>query len=290
MPWTNGVSSQSCLLAVRWVEPDYFPFEPLDTVIYGPDTYRDYRIRSRQPRTQHQPTNKTDHTNPLGPSQGQRSKDDPPSIDLVCRRMIMKWEPIYNIVHRYMGCLCVLWRSTPSRHPEEMTFVVNYGCPRHSARQITYKDYNELGLHGHDDPYFQKFGGYNAFWAMLHRMEPKIYDKFGGPTAITEKQLKYGYIDLEMQEKDGVSLDGMLDKYLMEHLPVYREDTSLCTTTRPVRGATSAIGGGRGDENAERRDQLKRMREDLEKSVQWKETKQIVGGTWDGVPHWSLIR
>jgi hypothetical protein len=278
------------LLAVRWVEPDYFPFEPLDTVIYGPDTYRDYRVRSRQPRIQHPPAIETDHTDPLGPSQGQHSKDDPPSIDLVCRRMIMKWEPILNVVYRYMGCLCVLWRSTPSRHIEEMTFVLKYGCPRHSTGQITYKDYNELGLYGHDDPYFQKFGGYNAFWAMLHRIKPKFYDMFGGATAISEKQLKYGYIDLEMQEKDGVSLDCMFHEYLTEILSVYREDPSLCTTTRPIRRATSAIGGEKDDENAERRDQLKRICDDSEESVQGKEIKQIVGGTWDGVPHWSLIR
>jgi hypothetical protein len=271
------------------VEPDYFPFEPLDTVIYGPDTYRDYRVRSRQPRTQHSPAVENDHTNLPGLLQGKRSKDDPPSIDLVCRRMIIKWNPIFNLVYRYMGCLCVLWRSTPSRNIEEMTFVLDYGCPRHTSGKTSYKDYNELGLHGHDDPYFQKFGGYNAFWAMLHRIEPTIYDKFGGATAITEKQLKYGYIDLEMQEKDGISLDYMFDMYLVESLPEYRAYESLCITTRPMRGTTSAIGSEKDDENAELRWQLKQMCDAFEESVQGKEIKQIVGGTWDGVPHWSLI-
>ncbi|CAG5165085.1 uncharacterized protein ALTATR162_LOCUS6745 [Alternaria atra] len=34
----------SCKLAVRWVEPDYLPFEPNDTVIFNQDSYRDYQV------------------------------------------------------------------------------------------------------------------------------------------------------------------------------------------------------------------------------------------------------
>ena len=52
---------------------------------------------------------------------------DEPSIDLVCRRIIVKWELIMNIAHRYLACRCILRLSTPSLYlqKDELTFLVS---------------------------------------------------------------------------------------------------------------------------------------------------------------------
>lgn len=99
------ILSHSCKLAVRWVEPDYLPFEPTDTVIIDKDTYRDYKVALQRPKVRDQ----SDTPDISVTTFFQRHDDDSiPCIDLVCHRLTMKWEPIFNIVHRYIFCRCVV--------------------------------------------------------------------------------------------------------------------------------------------------------------------------------------
>lgn len=181
---TKIVFSHSCKLAVSWVAPDYLPFEPNDTVIHR-NTYRDYQVASRRPKVQGQPNNSGAPAD-VNLSFQKHDHDSWPSIDLVCHRLTMKWEPIFNIVHRYRFCRCVLRLSTPSRLIEEMTLLAAWLCPRHNTQGTTFRDYSELALPCIDDPYFDQFGGYNAFWALLHQYLPKLYDHLGGPISMTD--------------------------------------------------------------------------------------------------------
>lgn len=84
-----------------------------------------------------------------------------PAIDLVCRRITFKWEPIFNIVWRYNLCRCIIWRSTPSILTEEMTLLFSHPCPRHNNLGLCFPDYGDIDYR--DDPYFNCFGGYDLF-------------------------------------------------------------------------------------------------------------------------------
>lgn len=169
---TEIIFSHSCKLADHWVTPDYLSFEPNDTVIHNRDTCRDFQVGLRRPKVQGQFNISDASSNPLL----ERYVDDvSPSIDLVCHRLTMKWEPIFNIFFRYLFCRCVLRLFTPSRLVEEMTFLRACVCPRHNKQGITFRDCSELALPYQSEPYFNQFGGYNAFWALLHRYFLGLY-------------------------------------------------------------------------------------------------------------------
>jgi hypothetical protein len=96
-----------------------------------------------------------------------------PPIDLVCRRLIMKWEPIFDIVHRYLHCRCVIRLSTPSYIEKEVTSLVPALCPRHNTRGVNHQDYGNINYY--QDQYFKKFGGYLSFQDFIYDRNPSIY-------------------------------------------------------------------------------------------------------------------
>jgi hypothetical protein len=289
--FTNLVFSNSCKLAVRWVAPDYLPFEPNDTVILGRDTYRDYRATLRPPTGQGQ-----SNTSDAFATLFFERHDDAilPSIDLVCHRLTMKWKPIFNIVHRYLFCRCVLRLSTPPHLVEEMTLFTTNVCPRHNTQGITFRDYSELALPGPKDPYFARFGGYNAFWAFLHLAQPEIYRRLGGPTSVTGNQLDYGHVDLDrMQEQDQGALQRMDRDYWFEmtetmvnegeDLPA---DVAAKFTEEQTRRGQEA---GRTDNDFSLGEEAKAtMRDALGESAMGRELKDILAGNWNGIPHWTI--
>lgn len=284
--------SHSCKLAVRWVAPDHLPFEPNDTVL-DRDTYRDYQIASRRPKSHAYPGNSDAPADVTLPFQG-HDHNGGPNIDLVCHRLTMKWEPIFNIVHRYSFCRCVLRLSTPSRLVEEMTLLVTQECPRHNTQGIAFRDYSELALPCEDDPYFDQFGGYNAFWAMLHCYLPKLYDDLVGPMSMTGNQLAYGYVDLgqlERQEKGAVRriaedywfevIETIIDQGVDLPPDVTADFTREKTRRRPEtkkKGFHSRL-----DELA-----IGRMRDEFQNSPMGVQLKELKMGNWNGVPHWLI--
>lgn len=115
--WVNRLTalSKSCHLAIRWVEPNDIAYEPQDVRIsMSPDLYRDHRLQLRPERV----AADTRHSSSEHESQSRRTasnRDNTPAIDLVCHRLTMKWEPLFNIIHRYLCCRCIVRQSTPSR-------------------------------------------------------------------------------------------------------------------------------------------------------------------------------
>lgn len=221
--------------------------------------------------------------------------DVSPSIDLVCHRLTMKWEPIYNIVFRYIFCRCVLFLSTPSHLVKEMTLLGAIDCPRHNAEGITFRDYSELALPCHEDPYFDQFGGYNAFWALLHCYFPRIYDLLGGSKSVTDKQLDYGYVDLShMKEIDQDAVRRIVQDYSFE---VTEALVQSGMDLPPDKASDFA------KEKTRRREEVKGKRHlefdidegvriaftnGIKESFMGKELKKIKNGNWDGVPHWTI--
>jgi hypothetical protein len=206
----------------------------------------------------------------------------------------MKWEPIYNIVHRYLFCRCVLRLSTPSRLVEEMTLHLAWVCPRHNTQGITFRDHSELALPCPKDPYFDQFGGYNAFWALLHHYLPKLFDHLGGPKSIVGNQLEYGYVDLfrmEEHDKDAVRriasdywfevIKAMVNQGVDLPLDVAAEFTEEQTRRRQEAQKTDF--NFSFDETAKAR-----MRDEFEESPMGRELKEIRMGNWNGVPHWTI--
>jgi hypothetical protein len=266
---TKIVFSHSCKLAVSWVAPDYLPFEPNDTVIHR-NTYRDYQVASRRPKVQGQPNNSGAPAD-VNLSFQKHDHDSWPSIDLVCHRLTMKWEPIFK-----------------------MTLLAAWLCPRHNTQGTTFRDYSELALPCIDDPYFNQFGGYNAFWALLHQYLPKLYDHLGGPISMTDNQLAYGYVDLgRMEEQDKGAVRRIAEDYWFEVVeaivdqgmdisPDIAADFSKEKTRREPETKKKDFGSGL-DEMA-----IRRMRDEFAESSMGIELKEIKMGNWNGVPHWLI--
>lgn len=85
--------------------------------------------------------------------------------DLFFRRMIIVWDPIWNITSRAMMCRCILDEVAPGSHAPRIDIPVEFLCPRHAPRwwnaedkaaAMPLRDYSS-------DPYFDKFGGYDMF-------------------------------------------------------------------------------------------------------------------------------
>lgn len=105
--------------------------------------------------------------------QGMTYQNDTQAIEKVCRRLTMKWEPIWKITHRYLYCRCILRRSTLSQLCPEITVLINARCPRLHSRGVPHADYGDIDYH--QDRYFDQFGGYNAFRGMIFGAFPSIY-------------------------------------------------------------------------------------------------------------------
>lgn len=194
------------------------------------------------------------------------------------------------MVFRYLFCRCIIRLSTPSRLNAEMTLFHACVCPRHNTQGITFRDYSELALPRHADPYFDKFGGYNAFWALLHCYRPKIYDNLSGPQAITSNQLEYGYVDLaRIKEHDKDAVWRMLKDYQFE---VTEHLVNRGIDLPPDHAADFA------KEKAERQSVEEKTFFEFSPSEEWitnmrnspmyKELKEIIEGNWDGIPHWII--
>lgn len=283
--------SHSCKLAVRWVAPDYLPFEPKDTKIFDRDTYRDYQVASRRPKLQGQSDTSDTSAAPFFVRHDDRLL---PSIDLVCHRLTMKWEPIFNIVYRYVFCRCIIRLSTPSRLVEEMTILLAWVCPRHNTQGVAFRDYSELALSCVEDPYFDRFGGYYAFWALLHRYLPKLYHHIGGLKAITDSELEYGYVGLRrMKEDDNDSIQNIVNDFWFEVVEyMVKKEVDLppdvvADFTKEKTKRTQAVEKTDFSSSIEETDNSRFM-DEFNKSSMGRELTEIARGKWNGVPHWTI--
>jgi hypothetical protein len=171
---------------------------------------------------------------------------------------------------------------------------MDWVCPRHNTRGITFRDYSELALPRLSDPYFDQFGGYNTFWALLHRHLPNIYDRLGGSKSITSNELVHGYVDLLQMEKEDEDAGRRIAKgYWFEVVePMVNQKIDLPQDivadfteekTRRRQKVEKAEWGSSLDETT-----ISRMRDELRKSPMGRELKEIGMGNWNGVPHWAI--
>lgn len=287
------ITSSSCGLDLRYVEPDAFPYEPQDIIIgMGHDTYRDYCLESRSGNSR-DPRKKyncdTQHKAARYSSK-RRFKDSEIPVDLVCRRITLKWEPIFNMTYRYLHCRCVVRPSTPSRLQEEMTFFVCFPCPRHNDRGVSFLDYGNIDYH--QDPYFDRFGGYDCFRAMIRLYGENIYTILGGTKFLGQEEADAA-IDalIELDETHQGAVRSFLREYwfeVNEHLQssgydLPKEVVQYLEQEKLKRNKEES-------ELSERMSRVRLPRRDASEIPMSREVLEILDGKWSGRPHWAVDR
>jgi hypothetical protein len=68
---------------------------------------------------------------------------------------------MFNIVHRYAYCRCIVRLTSPASCEKEMTLLIVAECPRHNCKGHSFLDYGNQDYR--NDPYFDDFGGYDIF-------------------------------------------------------------------------------------------------------------------------------
>ena len=296
----------SCKLEIRVALPDDHHYEPQDvTYGEGPDTYRNYKLGQRRrgdpqspdafpTETELDSNSQTVYDDASPPCHDARKQREP-RIDLVCRRLTVKWEPIFNIVHRYLICRCVLRLSTPSRsrfNPEHVVLVPAV-CPRHDAGGKSYRDYGDL-VNNHEDPYFSCFGGYDSFRAVL-ASNPQLYEVLGGETFLTSDERRRGQDELDrMCQNSPEELDAAWNKYNNEFSSHLRglphglpKDAKIIEDDRTIEDNTVIENDGTlEDDRVIQSDCVTNSQQRMAESPMGKELDRILAGEWDGRPHW----
>ncbi|KAK0108886.1 hypothetical protein ONS96_002723 [Cadophora gregata f. sp. sojae] len=293
----------SCGLEVLKVHPEAIAFETTDIQIgLGPDTYRDYRLskRIKSPEAQtHHPTSNTstaatESVSPTPPNTRPNTRsDDNPPIDLVCKRLIVKWEPIYNIVHRYLHCRCILRLTTPSRVEKEQTILVLAGCPRHNTKNLFHRDYGDLEYD--KDPYFDQFGGYRAFQGFVYLYQPHIYRMLGCEKFVPTKNLDAATKAVKEIMMRG--FEGLTDPFLEYFLGV--NDAVKKAGVQLPEPEAEIVEIGRQRRKEERIASHKALgiesmltpSEDqqrmISESPMMQQVRDILDGKWNGKKHWE---
>lgn len=262
------------------VEPDQILFEPEDmTIGTGRNVYRDYKQRKRgkNPTAHERSKLRTEFAKQLAI----KMASEEPSIDLVCRSLVAKWEPMFNLVHRYVFCRCVIRLGTPSRSrfdPELVSLVLDV-CPRHNVTGVQRKDYGDL-ISNSDDPYFDKYGGYDVFRA--------VTSAAGAAQELGDFEMSKGEIlgvlekvDRSTQEKIFEELKFEVNGCLLEHGCELPADSVEYVKKRQKKRAENVRSTLFGDEIPEPLPQIK-------DAPIFKEVRDILAGRWDGRPHWSV--
>ncbi|KUJ08875.1 uncharacterized protein LY89DRAFT_328516 [Mollisia scopiformis] len=282
----------SCGLEVRRVEPDAIPFEATDVSVgFGPDQYRKYQITSRKKTSP--------GTTPPATSAPETAKhntfSDNPPIDFVCKRLIVKWEPIFNFVHRYLHCRCVIRLSTPSHIEKEQTLLTFAQCPRHNETGATHLDYGDLDYHS--DKYFDRFGGYRSFQAMIYAFAPNIYEILGREKFLAGEQIDAAFDALNaFRRGDEMRLRKAFLEYVYEvndelernGFPLPESAVHGVKDERRRREEAHAVGNKELGFPEFSKDLRKEFQRDIREVPMMKEVDEILDGKWSGKPHWMI--
>ncbi|KAF3386608.1 hypothetical protein F1880_001520 [Penicillium rolfsii] len=265
-----------CKLELRWVEPDEITYETTDTALvpFNGDTAESGFSEMPDEPSEAQPQNREPNEN------------DKQAIEKVCRRLTMKWEPIFNFTHRYLYCRCILRRTTPSSLCPEITLLVNSRCPRHNSQKITSADYGDIDYH--QDPYFDQFGGYNAFRGMVFAEFPGLYLHTLG---------RYAFIDPEELGRVTNDLNSAIDRLghkFLDILDEYKYEVYKDADQGGVSLPSHVIEFMRERESKEKENKMRDipLHPDLVKDFlecpMMQEVEEIQHGRGSRKPHWTV--
>ncbi|PYH86706.1 hypothetical protein BO82DRAFT_397288 [Aspergillus uvarum CBS 121591] len=221
---------------------------------------------------------------PCKPMTQERLKPSP--IDRVCRRITLTWNPIPNNTHRYTLCRCILRRSSPSKFVPELTILISGICPRHNNHGRMHKGYGDQNYH--QDPYFDQFGGYNAFRLRVFVDFPGIYlNVLGRHAFIAEDEMDTLVADFERVDfQPGSPAVAARVEYLYE---VYNEHHEHGVelpehVVELLRDRTPANETSKYPGIPVERDHFT----EWAASPRMREVEVILRGKWAGLPHWAV--
>ena len=198
----------------------------------------------------------------------------------------MKWEPIWNITHRYLYCRCILRRSTPSQLCPEITVLINARCPRHNSGKASHADYGDIDYH--QDRYFDQFGGYNAFRGMVFGVFPSMYLNVLG---------RYAFINMDELDtvmKDLVSAIDRLGETFQDALDEYTYEIYKNAKRLGVPPSSHAVEFLNDWEEKVQEDKMQDSPappdsiKDFLGSPMMREVEDIQLGRWSRKPHWTV--
>jgi hypothetical protein len=260
------------------------------TLGHSPNQYRDYLLGTRKKKINQDARSTLDQGTTQLSTSGITNGNPP--IDLACRRLIIKWEPLFNVVHRYLYCRCVIRLSTPSHIEKEMTILVPAPCPRHNTVDACHTDYGEINYY--QDPYFEQFGGYYSFQYFIYLFKPNIYDHLGGERFLRNDRIEDA---LKAFNKFREGNDEGLSKMNYEYFFEINDELEKVGFKLPD-GIVENI----RDERLRRRNESKLLghgdfsnvslseeeRRDFSDMPMVREVKKILAGKWSGKPHWAI--
>ncbi|KAL3466255.1 hypothetical protein BJX64DRAFT_284823 [Aspergillus heterothallicus] len=256
----------------RWVEPHDILYETDDIAMIP---FNGDNVPQSQPSSVSSQAQQTRHHG--------RREGPTLSIEKVCRRLTMKWEPVLNYTHRYLYCRCILRKTTPSSLCPEMTLFIAAVCPRHNNQGLKHADYGDKSYHL--DPYFDQFGGYNAFRGMVFLLFPGLRRYLGEDAFIADNDLE-GVMDEAISAIDRLELHDAMQEYKYEVLkeaerqgfPLPSHALDILRERRDVMPKNEF-----GDLELSE-DQVK----DFFECPMMREVTEILSGRWSGKPHWKI--
>jgi hypothetical protein len=265
------------------------------SVGFGSDEYRNYLVATRK-RISPGATRSIPERGPMAVTTNGTTYDNPP-IDFVCRRLIVKWEPLFNIVHRYLHCRCVIRLSTPSHIEKELTLLTVAACPRHNIGSFCHLDYGDT-IDYHQDQYFDRFGGYRSFQGMIYCFVPTIYECLGGekflPAAQVDEALKaldefqktteegfrkafleYAFEVNDVLERNGFPLSEQVEQTVKDERLRRRSAEAVKNEELGLPDFTDFSFSGE-------------QQWDLRDIPMVRELHEILDGKWSGKAHWTI--
>lgn len=262
---------------------------------FGPDQYRNYKVALRKNKSIQGDSRSTMDQGTTPVSASGDTYDNPP-IEMVCKRLIIKWEPIFNFVHRYLYCRCVIRLSTPSHIVKEQTDLILAPCPRHNKVDVRHKDYGDID--NNQDEYFNRFGGYRSFQGIVYIFAPKIYEILGAerflPAEHVEDALK---VFIEYWNGNEEGLRTVFNEYSFD-INDKLEGVGFELPDSLVEAVKDERLRRKNNDAVERKDlglfdsdELnwnKEQQQDFRDIPMVRELNEILGGKYSGKPHWAL--
>ncbi|KAH7166373.1 hypothetical protein EDB81DRAFT_284783 [Dactylonectria macrodidyma] len=279
----------SCGLSFRQMRPSSYSYEPFDIRIGTSQIYRDYKTKSRRVyrRSCGSAIISEETSEPVPEAETGALSDEPnfPTIDLVCKRIIVQWEPIYRIVHRYVYCRCILRTNTPSHSAPEITMVTIATCPRHNTSGIYFNDYGNVDYS--KDPYFDGFGGYDYFQFLVAFHYPGIYEKLGAETFAKHEDLER--VKVQMSKLPGENLMKYFEKLERYRLECRKEFDKVGVELTPEDVAKVAKYWSKMKDDGIDYSLKSRVSQEEWRNPVTIEVRDILEGKWSGKPHWEIF-
>ncbi|OIW23549.1 hypothetical protein CONLIGDRAFT_686477 [Coniochaeta ligniaria NRRL 30616] len=290
---------KSCGLSQRHVEPSDFPCELQDLASDFQSTrYRDHVLETRSKARKNLQPNLSRATQPatlLAQSDDTEPLRHKPSketaIDLVAHRVVVKWEPMMNIVHRYGWCRCIVRMTSPASCEKEMTLIVLNTCPRHNSQGVSFSDYGNQDYHS--DPYFDRFGGYDMFKFLVSDEHVKKLDMLSNEKFMTQQEWLTALFNkfLGYSEERRREVLNAMEEYWLEIFETAESRGAQLTPNirERLRERRQQHKAKLGLDLLEDSDEMPQRFKLAADKLSWvKEVNEILAGKWNGKLHWAV--